>query len=177
MKKLPLYNRAKEIVGYTLLDDIDFGFACESVWRLDNKGYANRGQCVGGKYKHIYLHREIAQRAGLNISQQIDHVNQNKLDNQRTNLRSASRADQMRNRPKRTNNTSGFVGVSWNKQYEKWIANIRVNGKQKHLGLFDDPLAAGLITALARIKYHGLFAANCGIIIDLTEQLVTKGNQ
>ena len=53
----------------------------------------------------------------------IDHINLNRSDNKRENLRSASRQTQALNQGKCSNNTSGYVGVSYNKQLKTWVAS------------------------------------------------------
>ncbi|WP_341266210.1 HNH endonuclease [Morganella morganii] len=68
----------------------------------------------------------------------IDHINHNPKDNRIENLRLVSFAQNARNRKLPTNNTSGVIGVSWNKFRGKWRVQINANGKKKHVGLFDD---------------------------------------
>ena len=67
---------------------------------------------------------------------QLDHINRNKADNRVANLRDVSHKQNMQNKSKSSNNTSGHPGVSWNKQNSKWRAYIAHNRKQIHLGYF-----------------------------------------
>ena len=67
----------------------------------------------------------------------IDHVNGIKDDNRIENLRDVSRQENLRNAAKYKNNTSGHLGVSWNTRSDKWNAQIKVDGKNKHLGFFN----------------------------------------
>lgn len=69
---------------------------------------------------------------------QIDHVNGNRSDNRIQNLRSIQAGENKRNMGISRRNTSGVVGVSWNKSLKKWSANIYHLGKNVHLGLFDN---------------------------------------
>ena len=67
-----------------------------------------------------------------------DHEDRNELNNRKYNLRPATPQENARNHSRGRNNTSGFIGVSWNKQTLQWRADIVVNKKQIHLGLFND---------------------------------------
>jgi hypothetical protein len=67
---------------------------------------------------------------------EIDHINQNKQDNRFSNLRDVPKHINQRNVAKKSNNTSGAVGVIWHKQRGKWCAQAVTNGKHHHLGLF-----------------------------------------
>jgi hypothetical protein len=68
----------------------------------------------------------------------MDHINLQKDDNRIANLRIATTSMNNANRAICRNNTSGRKGVTWNKQAGKWMAQIRVNGQRKYLGLFSD---------------------------------------
>ncbi len=98
----------------------------------------------GRKY---FAHRVcFALDHGIEISdlpEQIDHRDTDRTNNRRVNLRAATASTNQMNRSLSTSaSTSGLKGVSWHKAHMKWRSSIQVNGKQKHLGLFDDPLEA-----------------------------------
>lgn len=84
----------------------------------------------------------------------IDHINGNGLDNRITNLRDVSRSMNLRNRRRSCNNTSGCIGVHWHKPRRKWQARVGIDGKQKHIGMFDDIEAAEAAVKKFRAK-HG----------------------
>ena len=84
-----------------------------------------------------------------------DHINGDKLDNRKENIRFILQPENSINRGKGENNTSGHVGVSWNKREEKWTAKIQVNGKKIHLGYFTDSQDAIAARKQAEIKYFG----------------------
>ena len=94
-------------------------------------GYRRIG--VSGK---LYLaHRLIWVHVhGVWPLHQIDHINHKRNDNRIENLREATNPENGRNKSIPKNNSSGVVGVCWNKPSKKWQAQIRVNGKQIHLG-------------------------------------------
>ena len=83
----------------------------------------------------------------------IDHINHLKTDNRLVNLRSVSQAENHRNISKLSNNTSGVAGVYWDKKARKWRAQIRVNSKQIHLGLFTHIADAITARAAAKVEY------------------------
>jgi len=90
----------------------------------------------------------------------IDHINQDKLDNRRQNLRTATRSENQCNRTIQSNNTSGFKGVNWHKPRQKWMARIQIENKQIYLGCYKHPIKAGMVAAIARIMVHGEYAAH-----------------
>jgi hypothetical protein len=66
----------------------------------------------------------------------VDHINNDKTNNNIHNLRWATNQENQMNSSMKFNNTSGWKGVHYNKQNNKWQVSIKINGKQKHLGLF-----------------------------------------
>jgi len=91
---------------------------------------------------------------------QIDHINGERVDNRLINLRDVTLQENRKNMKKPTNNTSGEMGVVWDKGRQKWQARIRVNGKDMYLGRFKDFDAALARRKQAEIE-HG-FHANHG---------------
>lgn len=92
------------------------------------------------------IHRVIwAMVNGEWPSDQVDHINGDKLDNRPENLRDVTSQENLRNQKMYCNNTSGHTGVRWYKGRRKWRATIHVSGKRTHLGYFtskDDAIAA-----------------------------------
>jgi len=91
----------------------------------------------------------------------VDHINHNGLDNRKANLRPATRAQNGRNRTKFKNRIYGskFKGVTWNRKYKCWQAQIQVNGKSTALGRFTDEITAAKAYDRAAKKYHKDFAS------------------
>jgi len=116
--------------------------------------YAVRTDCSGQKQRKIYLHRVIM---GDPESVYVDHRDSDGLNNRRGNLRAATRSQNNHNSRVRTDNTSGIKGVVWHKPRGKWAARIKLNGKNRHLGLFRCPTAAALAYAKASRALHGEF--------------------
>ena len=88
----------------------------------------------------------------------IDHINKIKSDNRIANLREVTQAQNSRNQKIRTNNTSGFPGVSFDRLLSKWIAYITINYKKIHIGVFKQIEDAIEARKIAAIKYFGEFS-------------------
>lgn len=82
----------------------------------------------------------------------VDHKNGNRDDNRWENLRSVTEAENQKNRGMNSNNSSGFKGVSWNKNSRKWQVFIKVGGKNRNLGQFETPEKGHAAYALAAVN-------------------------
>jgi len=113
-----------------------------SRWAGKEAFTANRGdgyRCGRINGKTFFAHRVIwAIVHGHWPEQDIDHINGIRNDNRLSNLRSVSRSENMKNKMRPPSNTSGFIGVTWNKKTGKWQAQIQVDGRSKTLGNFSD---------------------------------------
>lgn len=89
-----------------------------------------------------------------------DHIDNNGLNNQKTNLRLANSYEQSWNRRKKKNCSSEFFGVGIDKNRKDRIfkAGITCKGKQIHIGYFNTAEEAARVRDAAAIKYHGEFA-------------------
>lgn len=106
--------------------------------------------------KGYLMHLVIATRAGLDISNDIDHKDRNKINNCRSNLRPATRSQNNMNSPEPRNNTSGCKGV--NRHQGRWRAYISKDGKQIHLGCYDTFEQAASARLIAERRFYGEFA-------------------
>ena len=129
-----------------LVSDCDHLFLSGYNWSNNSHGYyscTSGGTWNGYKVNGKRLHWFIAQLMGLEIPEgfEIDHINRNKLDNQRLNLRIASRRLQTQNTDSYKNNDSSFIGVYFNKNSKSnpWVARISINNKREHIGSFKTP--------------------------------------
>ena len=104
----------------------------------------------------VLMHRQILGLTNPKI--EGDHVDGDGLNNQSSNLRVATHCQNIRNQRRRSDNTSGFKGVSLQKQTNRWRAQITVNGKTIHLGYFDDPETAAHERDRAAAEHHKQFA-------------------
>lgn len=87
-----------------------------------------------------------------------DHINRNRSDNRRENLRPANIEKNSFNKSIYKNNTSGVTGVHWDKNKEKWIAQINIDHKRTQIGSFNIKQDAIMARLKAEAKYYGDFA-------------------
>lgn len=128
-------------------------------WHLSSGGYARR---VGANRQAVYLHREINKTPD---GMHTDHVNGNKLDNTRANLRTATPSQNQQNRSKLKEKCSVFKGVSFKPSRSKkpnrpgcWEASIKLNGKKNSLGHFVTELDAAFAYNLKATEAWGEYA-------------------
>jgi hypothetical protein len=107
------------------------------------------------KRKIVYLHR-LVMNAGP--KQGVDHRSRNKLDNQKGNLRFATRSQNACNSKLRCDSTSGYKGVSFMKSSSKWLAYACINNKQVNIGLFKTPKEAAIEYDKKALELYGEFA-------------------
>jgi hypothetical protein len=155
MKLIPL-TKGKE----ALVDGCDYAYLMRWKWFCNPYNYAIRNTRVNECEKRtvVFMHLVIAHRMGLCVVKEIDHENRNSLDNRRSNLRLATRHQQLGNMGLRKDNTSGYRGVSWNKVARKWQARIYLNNRSKSLGLYSTAKEAAEARNIAAKKHFGEFA-------------------
>lgn len=117
----------------------------------NGKGYAR--VWVNGRY--LYAHRIIyAIIHGEMPEGEIDHINGNRIDNRIENLREVSTVENMHNSKIYKTNKSGFTGVYWDTQRQKWQAYIMVDNRQINLGRFENFEDAVEARKMAKMEYH-----------------------
>ena len=134
----------------TLVSDQDFEELNKYKWCFDGQ-YAQRRENT----KAIRMHREI-----MNIPErmEIDHIDGNRLNNTRENLRVCTTQENQRNRSKGAGTSSQYKGVNWHKETGKWRAYIKVAGKQVYLGLFEIEQEAAKVYYRAAVEFGGAVA-------------------
>jgi hypothetical protein len=136
-----------------LVSDEDYDYLNQWTWRrTSNSIYRSSNGAM------IALHLEIAKRLGLDTSQEIDHKDTNRLNNQRTNLRVATRSQNQANAKLSKKSSSGYKGVCFDKRSNKWQASIQVKGVRMTLGYFIEPEDAARAYDKAARKFQGEFA-------------------
>ena len=134
--------------------------AGKAACKINRQGYLS---CVVGANRFT-AHRIIwATHYGSWPDGQIDHINHIRTDNRIENLRCVSHWENTRNKRLLSNNTSGVCGVVWHKRSGRWAAHIKIRGKQKYLGSFDDIKDARAARKAAEREYgfhpnHGMAA-------------------
>jgi len=115
------------------LVDSDYAWLSRYHW-YNVKGYARGVVCYKPKKVWRYMHQLVMGR--LQVGEEIDHVNGDKLDNRRCNLRIVNRYQQMQNCNWQKRNRSGFVGVFWDAQRGKWRAEM-MRERKRFMKRFD----------------------------------------
>jgi hypothetical protein len=142
---------------FALVSNIDYAYLNQWKWFAVKNGktfYAVHQECQ----RLVLMHRVILKRLGVKNLKFTDHRDGNGLNNQRRNIRPATKLQNNRNRRIEVGNNSGYKGVHWCKCRNKWRSVIRVDGKLKSLGRFHDPIEAARAYNKAAKKYFGKFA-------------------
>lgn len=142
-------------------EDADLGDLKWWAYKYNETYYVRRNSSSqNGKRRTLHLHQIIMERMlgrSLIKGEEVDHKDLNPLNNQRTNLRIASHSENMKNRRRHKTNKSGYKGVCFDKNTNKWRAEIQSNGRCFYLGLFGSPELAYAAYCEAAITYHGEF--------------------
>ncbi|MGD2093821.1 MAG: HNH endonuclease [Phycisphaerales bacterium] len=139
---------------FAIVDAEDYPALSQYKWYAngnDGNYYAVREE----NGKNITMHRVIT---GAPDHLLVDHIDHNGLNNRRSNLRLATKAQNNRNTRVIPNKSSRYKGVYWNKANKKWAAKIKCNKKTYRLGYFNDEMEAGKAYDKAAKKYHKEFA-------------------
>ena len=141
----------------TLVDDVDHDWLLQWKWHYEN-GYARSFKKVNGRPRQIKMHRMIMEHYQHDLAGfEVDHKDGNGLNNQKSNLRIATRSQNAQNKKRARNNTSGYKGVS-RLPYGRWISYITVDHQRFTIGIYDAPEdAARAYNECAKIL-HGEFA-------------------
>lgn len=119
-----------------LVDDEDYDILMENKCQYHHMGYAVTSKKINGEYKQFQVHRLILKLTTKDKA--VDHINGNKLDNRKQNLRLATTQENGMNRAKHKKFTSEYKGVGWSKARNKWRATIYFNYKAIYIGIFNN---------------------------------------
>jgi hypothetical protein len=136
-----------------MVDDKDYKYLNQFNWATDEYGTVTSS--LGKSGKRYIMARFLLEAPD---SLEIDHIDGNRLNNQRSNLRFATSSQNKVNRGPRKDNTSGYKGVSWHKQRKKWSARIMAEGKYHSLGLFSQKEEAAKAYNKAAIDFYKSYA-------------------
>lgn len=139
-----LRGRGGELQGFAVVDHDDLPLVSDRSWHLAVIGYA--------MHNKTYLHRVVM---GLSRGDglAVDHINGDKLDNRRANLRLCTQAENCQNKTVAGWGTSKYRGVSWDKERRRWMARGKLNGRQFHLGRFHSEEEAAAVAAAFRAEH------------------------
>ena len=126
--------------GYALVDDDDFNNLSKKRWYLSAGGYAIGGEDSNGLKAYVKMHRVIM--GAKNPKIHIDHIDGDKLNNQKDNLRFATPAQNTHNARKQKGTKNKYKGTNYVKSLNLWQARCRMNGEDHFLGHYRSEIAA-----------------------------------
>jgi hypothetical protein len=135
----------------SIVDDEDFEYLNQWRWTYTYNGAVR----FDTNHIIIYMHRFIMKTPK---GMETDHINHNRLDNRRENLRICTIAENQHNSLKHVDNTSGFKGVCWDKNRKRWYARISMGYYRKNLGRYLNVEDAARAYDDAARKYYKEFA-------------------
>lgn len=146
--------------AYTLVDDEDYDFVKKYNWTLREDGYAARYEWskIRKNTVAIFLHKELTNTTS---KQWVDHINRDKLDNRKSNLRVCTISENNQNKDKFYRKDiskyhSKYVGVR--KSLNKWIARIQKDSRYIHLGTYSTEREAALAYNIKAMELFGVYA-------------------
>ncbi len=144
-------------IGKYFLVDKDYWFTINTGrWDVDLHGYVKRCFPVNGKIKVLKMHRLIMNAPN---GVDVDHINRNRADNRKCNLRLATRSQNSLNRLKDCDNTHGFKGIEpYGKNKNYWRASLGINGKRVRVNGFTNKIEAAIAYNFLAKHYFGQFA-------------------
>lgn len=141
------------------------------AWNYSN-GYAISPIMVGDRRTAIGMHR-VVMGVNLHNPNQVDHINGNRLDNRRENLRVVDHRANRVNRRSRSGALSAFRCVGWSRDKQRWRARVRVDGEITRLGYFTTEIEAAVAVERWRLA-HGPFGWERDPLLAQVEQALRE---
>lgn len=154
--RIPLRASDGSIRAWAVVDAADLDWLNQWRWCLLTKGYVGR-RGSEGEGKTVRLHRQILGLVHLD-GLQGDHINGDKLDNRRSNLRIVTNAQNMQNSSAHRGSSSQFRGVHFHRGRKPshknyWVASARIDGRLQHIGAFRTEEEAAVAAAAYRREH------------------------
>lgn len=150
--RIALRTQKGVVRAWAVLDQEDYVRLWRYSWAMGgpNRSYASSNLGLG-RGPRVWMHRVIM---GLTPGDglEVDHINGDRLDNRRSNLRVVTRAQNQQNKCSRSGSRSQYRGVSWIEGRRKWRAGATFQGKAHYFGMFDDEHEAGRAAAEGRAR-------------------------
>jgi hypothetical protein len=142
---IPLKARDRSIRAFTVVDGSDYARVAHLNWTLSGHGYATGAAKINGRWRTLLLHRVIL---GLphGDRRQGDHIDRDRLNNRRSNLRIVA-GDLNRQNIGSRGGSSKYRGVSWDRAERKWVAECKIGNRRRYLGRFASELEAARVAA------------------------------
>ena len=140
-----------------VIDASDAELVADRNWWVETSGaniYAKRKFRRDGGMICVWMHRVLL---GAQGNVYVDHIDGDGLNNRRNNLRLATNAQNQFNQRMRSDNKSGYRGVSFRKSDGTWTAQIKANGRRHYLGIYKTPEEAHAAYCKASAELHGEF--------------------
>ena len=161
LKKYNQYDLSGDYgIGWTANTNEEFYFDLEDYEIIKNYSWYSNSHIDGYcslESRDTTNGRHIKMTALLGCKG-YDHIDRNPFNNRKANLRKATIQENNRNRSLGKRNTSGYIGVRWLERLNKWIADIRIDKKSKHLGVYSNKDDAVRARLKAEDEYFGDFA-------------------
>lgn len=146
------FNSKEEPSGKFMVDLDDLEKVLSKKWRFW------KGDYFTGNKKPVTISRFIMDATNENLV--VDHINGDRTDNRRKNLRIVTQKNNLINKAILSNNTSEIAGVWWDKSREKWVAEIKLNNIKCQLGRYINKEDAVFVRYFAELKVFKEFRSN-----------------
>ena len=153
VKEIQLANNK----GVALVDDEDYDELIKHKWHLRDIKIMHVATKVkiDGKWFEKRMHHFLVD---VPEGFEVDHIDRNGLNNQKSNLRVVTHSQNMMNRNSCKGSSSKYKGVTWDKKDKKWRAQIVLNKKHYYLGLYRNEIDAAKIYNERAKELHGEYA-------------------